>query len=54
MDAKEKKQDETKTTNEKPVKIPLPFKKAVKFLLDTKPEDIEEAEDKEKQEKPSK
>jgi hypothetical protein len=40
-----------KITNEKPVKIPLSFEKALEALLATKPEDIKQAEKKEKQEK---
>jgi len=33
-----KSKEEQKTTNEKPVKIPLPFKEAIVALLATKPE----------------
>ena len=43
-----KKEPEKKTTNEKPVKIPIPFEDAVKAFLNTKPEDLEKAEKEEK------
>ena len=37
-----------KVTNEKPIKIPLPFEKALGVLLAIRPEDIKRAEKKKK------
>ena len=48
------KKSEAKITNEKPVKIPLPFKKALAGLLAIKPpKEKPKEQDNQKQEKPS-